>query len=95
MIEVAQDEGDPIPQAVIDAPVPFTGAQKYLDAFWILSAGRTYNATGCNPIAISEFLAYFQIFGIDDIDEREDTIDFIRAMDAVYLKHQADNRPQQ
>jgi len=95
LIEVAEAEGDPIPQAVLDAPIPFTGAQKYLDAFWTLSAGRTYHAAGANTLSLSEILAYFQIYGIDDIDERADFIDFLRAMDAAYLKHQADNRPKQ
>lgn len=84
-----------MPQAVLDEPVPFAGAHKYINAFWILSGGRTYHSAGSNPIALAEILAYFQIYGIDDIDERGDTIDFIRSMDNAYLKHEADKRPKE
>lgn len=44
---------------------------------------------GSNPISLSEIFAYFQIAGIDDIEERRDYIDFIKALDRVYLKHEA------
>ncbi|WP_370193296.1 MULTISPECIES: hypothetical protein [Aurantimonas] len=38
------------------------------------------------PIPLSEILAYCQMFGIDDPDDRADFLRTIRAMDAVYLE---------
>ncbi len=41
---------------------------------------------GAGAIPLSEIESYFRIFGIDDPFERQDFIEIIGAMDAVYLE---------
>lgn len=56
-------------------------------AFWILCEARGWGASGTPlPIPISEVLAYVEFHYIDDLEEREDMLYFVREMDDVYLK---------
>lgn len=72
-------------------PEIFDGGQVYLDAFWLLNAGRSAGGMGAiNPIALAEILAYFQIFKIDGIEERDEYVYFVRALDATFLKYEYD-----
>jgi hypothetical protein len=69
----------------------FEGCIPYWEAFWLLHASRTYTSMGmvglmANPISLSELNAYFQVFCIGDITEREDFIFFIRALDNKFLE---------
>lgn len=84
-----EEKGLEPPEEVLNAPTLFDGGEVYFDAFWALSASRDYFQTGApKPILLSEISAYFHIHQIDDIDERRDFLDFIRALDRVYLEHE-------
>lgn len=58
---------------------------KYWNAFVLLSRSRTSHFAGSNPIALSEIKAFFEIFEINDIEEREDFVYFIKELDAELL----------
>ena len=42
---------------------------------------------GPGPIPLSEILAYCDIYRIEDLDERDELVTFVRAMDQAYLEH--------
>lgn len=48
---------------------------------------------GPASIPISEIAAYFDIYQIDDITERDDYIHVIQALDGEYLDYMASQRP--
>lgn len=51
----------------------------------MLHGSRQYTMGGAGPIPLSEVLAYFQMFGVRDEDEREEMVAFIRALDSEWL----------
>ncbi|MCQ8781723.1 hypothetical protein NPA30_05955 [Aurantimonas sp. CSK15Z-1] len=57
-----------------------------MQAFFDLSASRSLVMGGEGPIPLSEILAYCQMFGVNDVDERGDFLRVIRAMDEAYLE---------
>ena len=58
----------------------------HFKAFKVLSASRQAGF-GQNPITLSDMLAYMQIHGINDPDDREDFVFFMQEMDDEYIKH--------
>ena len=88
LIDVHEEKGLPPPPEV-EAPPLFEGAEEYLNAFWLLSECRTSSGMGgINPIPLAEIYAFFQIYGIDDITDKEDYIRFVKALDSTYLKYE-------
>jgi hypothetical protein len=71
------------------------GTERYWNAFCILAEARPV-AVGMDafplPIPLSEFAAFFSIRGIDDPDEREDYLYFVRACDREWLSLGAKER---
>ena len=61
------------------------------EAFQILHASRA-QGFGFGPIPLSEVLAYFEAFAIDDLDEREELLTLIQQLDREYLNWEGSKR---
>jgi len=61
------------------------------EAFQILHASRA-QGFGFGPIPLSEVLAYFEAFAIDNLDEREELLALIQQLDREYLSWEASKR---
>lgn len=75
------------PEALRNKPrlKPWLG--DYYKAFNLLSTSRQLGMGAAGAIPMSEMMAYFEVFEVHDLDERETTITMIKALDSVYLKH--------
>ena len=94
MLEVVSENADaPIPDSIAKAPELFEGSFDIWRAFATLSQSRTYNFSGSNPLQVSEILAYFEMFGISDFEEREELVYLIKELDSEFLKDEANRRP--
>ncbi len=60
---------------------------EYYRAFNALSSSRQVGMGGVGPIPMSEMAAYFEVFEVRDLEERDTYITMIQALDSVYLKH--------
>ena len=58
----------------------------YLRAFRTLSASRQAGF-GQNPITLADMLAFMQIHGINDLNDREDFVFLVQEMDAEFMDH--------
>ena len=57
----------------------------YFEAFTILTVSRAAYQGCVGYIPLSEIHAYFQMFGITDIEEKQDYLYLIRALDEEYI----------
>lgn len=55
----------------------------------MLSLGRPQTGFGVGPIPLTEVLAYTELIDLQDVEARLDLVRCIRAMDAAYLDHVA------
>jgi hypothetical protein len=60
---------------------------QYFRALTILDRTRVNNGYSDLPIQVSEMLAYCELFGIEDLDDREVFVEMILAGDAEILSH--------
>jgi uncharacterized protein (DUF1015 family) len=60
-------------------------SKMFWNAFQSLSGRRYVNEHGQQPIQISEIVAYADLLGITDPDDREDLLYHIEAMDRLYI----------
>jgi ribulose bisphosphate carboxylase small subunit len=60
-------------------------------AFLTLNAGRQVGME-VNAIALSDVLAYCELVGIDDPDERAELLTVVQRLDDAYLKYIRDHR---
>ena len=51
----------------------------------MLNSTRSPGFSGPEPIKLNEIMAFFQLEGITALDEREEYVEFLLAMDAAYL----------
>ncbi len=59
-----------------------------MDAFELLNASRQSTAMGqLAQITLSEVMAYFNIYDITNLDDREEFLTMIYALDRVYIDH--------
>lgn len=58
----------------------------YYDAFRSLSAARTWNQAGPNPIQVSEISAYVGMLGIEDPGTKMKYMRILQGLDIVELK---------
>jgi len=61
-------------------------AQPFWDAFWVLHGSRGASMGGPMPIPLTEMLAWCDLRGIEDSEDRMELLQHIRTMDAVYLE---------
>jgi hypothetical protein len=80
-------EGETVP-ALARRP-PLTGLRTYWRAFNDLMSSRAYSMGGPGPIAWEAIDRWAQRHGIIDLDEFEELVAAIRALDAVWLDEQA------
>ena len=52
----------------------------------MLSPSRSSGFNGAGYIPLTEIAAYFEMFGIADIESRQEYLTLIRAMDAEYVE---------
>ena len=65
--------------------------QAYVEAFQCLSAARSYNMSGPNPIAVVEMTAYLRdLTTFDLLSQRKRFVRFMQMMDDAVLAHHAD-----
>ena len=84
--------GGKVPPDIENAPSLLDGLSLFLDAFFVLDTDRSYTMGGPGPIPWSCMRAYadeYKIYG----SQREDLYFHVRALDLVYLKHEAAKRP--
>lgn len=72
-------------QAIENKPALFADLQGVWNAFMCLHRSRGVGFVP-NPISMSDLLAYFELFGPDDPDERMEIAAFIWFLDDVFLK---------
>jgi hypothetical protein len=62
----------------------------YFEVFSGLSSSRSYADGSPQPIRVSEVLAYCQLMGIDRLEQRQDTLQMVQALDGVWMTHQVE-----
>lgn len=78
-------EGD-YTRAWLERPDLPTHLGVLLEMFHDLSASRSVTMSGPGPIPVSEVLAYCQLYGIDDVQDRADLLAVIRTLDGFFLE---------
>lgn len=82
-MQVAKDQGKPIPEDAIPPDVPVEFQFAYL-AFCALSGDREAGF-GTGPIRFTAIDAYARRYRIDDLDEFDQFAADIRLIDGIYL----------
>ena len=85
-LETLREQGQE-PEALKTKPRLRPWLSGYYAAFNLLSSSRQLGMGAVGAIPMSEIAAYFEMFEVHDLDERETTITMIKALDSVYLKH--------
>ncbi len=83
---VERDTGE-TPQALLSRPVLTQLEQPMFDAYQALSSSRNWTPVGPAAIPFSEISRYLEFNGILDLDEREEYIRIIQAIDSEYLTY--------
>lgn len=87
-MKIEQSTGE-TPPALLAKPLLTEWDTDYWQAFQILSPSRQRGMSGPGAIPLSEIESYFRIYGIDDLEERNQFVLMIRGMDSVWLGHEA------
>jgi hypothetical protein len=74
------------PPALLNRPILSQFEQPYYIAFQVLSESRRWTPGGPAMIPLSEIYAYFKIYEIKDLDEREEYLIYINRLDLMYVK---------
>lgn len=78
-----------MPEALKNRPELNNWVMPCWNAFQLLTASRPLGMGGVGPIPLTEIEAYCRMYQVDDLDEREQLVTMIRALDSVYLVKQA------
>ena len=70
-----------------DMPELNTRMVFFIEAFYTLNKGRQSGLNGANPLQLSEIRTYMDIYGVEDVDDRDFFLNAIQSMDWVYLQH--------
>lgn len=62
----------------------------YYNVFQALSGSRNAGMGGAMAIPLSEVVAYFSLFNIAELNERERIYQHVSCLDAAYLEHAAE-----
>jgi hypothetical protein len=84
LLEIQRTTGN-TPRALRDRPALRAPYRHLLEAFYELSAGRSYGEVP-QPLTLSDIRAYCEMFGISALPERERFFRAIRHLDVVYLR---------
>lgn len=85
LFKLMREDGNPH-HAEMTRPALRSEHRRYYDVFRSLSASRTWNQSGPNPIQVSEVKAYMEMQGIEDPDTRMKYLRLTQGMDAVEIK---------
>ena len=77
-----------VPPALLEKPILDDYEVDLWDAYMALSGSRRLGFGAAGPIPMSEILAYCEMFGIRDVDERELLVAVIQGCDGEYFEHQ-------
>lgn len=78
-----EEKGEDIP-ALRNKPELEDYLRPYWEAFYVLTHSRQVGF-GIGAIPLSEIDAYLRLYGIDDPEERDELVFFIREMDMEFL----------
>lgn len=76
-----------------DQPKLYPDLRPIWDMFFKLSSARQTGFAGPQPLSLSEILALFELDGIDDVDDREDTLSLLQHMDRIFMTVMAERKP--
>lgn len=76
-----------IPDFLRDAPTLNVGLELYWDAFGALTTCRSIGSGAMGPIPWTAIMQYCGHMEINDFDQIERMIDYLRAMDKTYIEH--------
>lgn len=85
-MEKRQDRGEEV-EALENRPELLPELRYVWNGFILLSDSRS-SGMGLSYIPLSEILAWFQIYDIDDMAEREEVLEMIKALDRIYVEYQ-------
>jgi len=74
------------PPALLSRPVPHDDAAPYFEAFHALSPSRNMGFESAGAIPVGEILAYCELIGLKNDDDRRLMLRFVRVLDNAYLK---------
>ena len=74
------------PNPLNDRPELDPALQHVWQGFWQLSAGRGVTEAGVQAIRTEAILAWFEIHGHTDLEEREQLLDWLLTLDGEYLR---------
>ena len=72
-------------RALEDRPLLWPEVQEYWDAFHDLHRSRDTGGMQATPLRVSDIIAYFDILGICEAEDREDFFRLVRALDDSWL----------
>jgi hypothetical protein len=85
-LKKVEDQTGEKPRALLNRPRLSQWEQAYYEAYERLMGSRQWTFGGAAGIPVSEIVAYFELQGIVDDDERAEYMSVIQALDAEYLK---------
>jgi len=83
MLAAADGEG---PDPTSDRPELAGDLSHVWQGFWQLSAGRALGETGPQPLRTEAIEAWLSIHGHEDLQERQELLDWLLTMDLEYLR---------
>lgn len=86
LAKVAKQQGKQF-ASLVDAPNLSLTEHFFFDAFKVLTNSRMQTGFGMAPIMLTEMLAFADVQGLTTMDERQEFIGYMRALDGAYLKH--------
>ena len=86
LAKVARQQGKQF-SCLIDAPTLTLTEHFFFDAFKVLTQSRIPTGFGVSPIMLTEMLACADVQGLTTMEERQEFIRYMRAMDGAYLQH--------
>ena len=80
------EQGGETPPALLNRPFPTQFEVPFWDAFNRLSRSRAWTEIGASAIPISEILAFLQLYEITDLEEKDEYVMIIQALDSTFLE---------
>lgn len=85
-----QEKTGIVPNALRDRPTLDFRQTFYYNVFQCLSGSRNAAMGGVMAIPLSEVVAYFSMFNIAELNERERIHQHVSALDAAYMEYAAE-----
>lgn len=89
--QIERDTGT-TPKALIDRPELARPNWPDLAAFDLLDSSRLVNQVGPQPLQVSEVLAYLELAGVEDVEDRVLFLHRMKVMDTILLNHHRESQ---